>query len=92
MKIVINNTYGGYEVPDAICCRLGCDRYDDSDEVRTNPEFIAYVENTPDTTLAVAIIPNDATDWEILDDGGWERIICVVNGKLCFSRVLGRGL
>lgn len=85
MKIVINNTYGGYKVPDAICCRLGCNCYDDSDEVRTNPEFIAYVENTPNTTLAVAIVPDNITDWEILEYDGKEQIICVVDGKLYYA-------
>lgn len=82
MTIVINSAFGGYRVPEEVATALNCWQYEDSAEVRTAPEFIAWVENHPESTLTVVEIPEDATDWEINEYDGLESITAVVGGRL----------
>lgn len=83
MKYVINNEYGGFEFPgelEAYFEKKGL-WYDD-DEARTDPRLIEWVENHPGTDLAIVVIPEEATDWEMQEYNGWESITAVVNGKI----------
>lgn len=83
MKYVISNYWYGFMVPDEICTALDCDVYDDSDEIRTSPELIKWVEShTDDAVLKVVVIPDNATDYEVDEYEGWENVIAVVNGKI----------
>lgn len=85
MKYVINGEYGGFRIPEEILPKIpeAKWKYDDSEEIRTNPELIGYVLNNPDCDLVVVEIPDNATDWRVNEYDGAEDVICVVNGKLC---------
>lgn len=85
MKIVINPSYGGFRVPDALLENGSIarnDRYSDKISVRTNRALIDYVETHPNTELAIIEVPDEATDFEINEYDGLESIIAVVNGKI----------
>ena len=73
MKLVVNKCYGGYSVPSAVADAIGCDAWDDSIEVRTNPVFINYVGNGY-SGLKVVEIP-DNMEFEIEDYDGFETVI-----------------
>lgn len=91
MKVVINITWGGFELPLELREIITDDYWGENFDTRTNPTLIEYVEGGNDRNLAVAIIPDNATDWEILEHDGKEQIICVVDGKLYHARTLGKG-
>lgn len=81
MKIVINRAFGGFEVPEELVSVVG-DRWDCD---RTMPELVKWVEeHEDDTDLGVEIIPDEATDYEILEYDGLETVIYVVDGKLYY--------
>ncbi len=97
MKIVINVNYGGYGVPEEFFSLYGIDEDNcDEEELRTDPRFIEWVEKKraeyepdpedpwadEDFDLAVAEIPDDATDYEIEEYDGYESIIVVIDGKI----------
>lgn len=81
MKIVVNSDFGGYgfNVSDEFKDMV----YYYASE-RTSPKLIDFVENNPDECgdLTIAIIPDSATDFDIIDDDGMETIVYVVDGKL----------
>jgi hypothetical protein len=83
MKIVINNAYGGY----------GCDVAEEFEELvwqyendRTAPELVEFVENHPKECgdLTVVEIPDTATDYYINEYDGYESVLFVVDGKICW--------
>jgi hypothetical protein len=97
MKMVINVNYGGYGVPEEFMNLLGIDEDDCyGEEFRADPRFVEWVEKKraeykpdPDDPwaegeydLAVVEIPNEATDYEIEENDGYESVIAVVNGKI----------
>ena len=51
---------------------------------RFNTELVEFVETHPNECgdLAVVIIPEEATDWEMDECDGWESVIYVLNGKI----------
>ena len=87
-KIVINKCYGGFEVCESIAKRYCLDRWDVE---RDDPRLVEAVERFPDecnsrgTNLVVIEIPESATDWDIDEYDGFERIIYVVDGKLQYK-------
>lgn len=99
MKIVINKCFGKFEVSEWLCRLWNIENnkyssitecrgiYDfNSIDMRTNPAFVSLVKrfgNMLDSNLKVVDIPNEATDFMIDEYDGLERIIAVVNGKLC---------
>ena len=81
MKMVINADYGGF----------GCgveEQYEDwvlgLEDDRFNTELVEFVETHPNECgdLAVVIIPDDATDWEMNEYDGYESVTYVLNGKI----------
>lgn len=88
MKIVIHVNYGGFHYPEKFCQCYGVERYDwmdyDYDEYRFDIRLIDWVEkNLQDSEgLQVINIPDNATDWQILEYDGLESIICVIDGKI----------
>lgn len=74
--------YGGWCIPHEISEKMGIDQWDDSKDVRTNPTLIEYVRAYPYGDLALAEIPDDATDWDYWEYDGAERVYYVQNGKI----------
>lgn len=89
MYYVINRAWGGFDIPDEICEILGCEEYDDRDELRTNPILVNWVfHHTEETDLRVVDIPDTATDWLRQEYDGLESIICVIDGKLVHLKTI----
>lgn len=88
MKIVINDCFGGFSVDEKVAERMGYSRFDTRcDEIRTEPSLIEAIENGENCNgfcarLIVVEIPEEATDFEIVEYDGLEHIIAVVDGKL----------
>lgn len=83
MKYVINNAFGVFYIPEEL------ETYFEEkilwwseDKIRTDPRLIKWVENNPDSSLAIVVIPEEATDWEMDKYDGWESITAVVDGKI----------
>lgn len=83
MKIVINECYGGFEVPDEFYEEWITSGY--SGDIRTNERFIEFVGDGYEfncSELVVAEIPDNATDYFINEYDGMETIFYVVDGKI----------
>ena len=88
MKVVLNKSYGGFGLSDALVSALGLDPFDDEHN-RLDPEVIAAVEADAEAAsagyyanLRVITIPDTATDWRIDNYDGLETITYVIDGKL----------
>jgi hypothetical protein len=89
MRIVINVCYGGFHAPDHIT-----KKYNRFEINRTDADLVRWVEENANndgiakcgrlSELMVVDIPNEATDYDILEYDGMESVICVINGKLCW--------
>lgn len=85
MKYLLNRDFGGFQVPKEMCEKLNCERYDDWYTIRTNADFIEWVENHPKaTTLEVVELDPSWTDWTLDEYDGLEKIIAVKDGLLKF--------
>lgn len=81
MKVVINRDYGWFGT---------CVYSDYKDFVanfegdRTNPQLITFVEDYPNESgdLTIATLPNDVTDYVIIERDGFEYIVYSLNGLL----------
>lgn len=87
MMYVINANWGGFEVPEELEEQIDLENYDlglyDYDEIRKDERLIEWVKaHKGETDLALVNIPDEATDWEMDEDDGWESIIAVINGKI----------
>lgn len=92
MKIIINSCYGGFGINDKTIKNLFesgivVDELEGDAPIRTNPKLIELIENGEDANtehsrLKIIDIPDNATDYEIIEYIGLEYIICVINGKL----------
>lgn len=81
MKVVINRNQGWFGTcvyPDYR------DFVANFESDRTNPQLIAFVENYPDESgdLTIATLPDDVTDYVIVEHDGLEYIIYSLNGLL----------
>ena len=86
MKIVLNKDYGGFHLPREYAEATDTNFYDDSFEVRTDPDLIEYITAHPhETDLKVVEISDEATDYDILEYDGLESISYVVNGKIYYA-------
>jgi hypothetical protein len=88
MKMVINASYGGFGLGVA---EQHEDWVRDLESDRFNAELVEFVETHPDECgdLAVVIIPDEATDWEMDEYDGWESVIYVLNGKIIHAECEG---
>lgn len=85
MKVVINACFGGFAVNDKIAKQYfdgNCYRIK-----RTNATLINLIESGIDcndscSLLKVVDIPDNATDWRIIEYDGAEYVIYVVDGKM----------
>lgn len=86
MKIVLNKAYSGFCLPDEYANDTDTDRFDESFEVRTDPDLVKYVTTHPlESDLKVVEFPDKATDYDINEYDGYETLIYVVNGKLHYA-------
>ena len=95
MKIAINTVYGGYELPEEFFethpdkDRFEYNCYDETGTTRIDPDVISFIElygpNGYEGTwshIEIVDIPDDASDWELEEYDGLERIVYVQDGKL----------
>lgn len=97
MKVVVNRGFGGFDLDKAsvdLLLQCGVQMpgwYGYEKDFRTNDILVAIVTfnnararhlGTEPTGLVILDIPDDATDWMIVDYDGAERIIYVLDGKL----------
>ena len=92
MKFVINRCYGGFGLSNEARKALGMTENEwDSEIRRDDPELIKVVEEMGEDAegssadLEIVEIPDDATDWEVDEYDGLERIIYVEDGKLHYA-------
>ena len=80
MKAVINRSYGGFS-PSGKYWKLMRDCYND----RSNSILVEKVEKYPEEFegLQIAHIPEEATDYTIVEFDGFEVVFYVVDGKIC---------
>lgn len=82
MEIVINNTYGGYKIPEEVFNQIETQgKYDDRLLIRANPIFVNWVKNHK-TSLLVVYMPDEATDFMITEYDGMETFYYVLDGKI----------
>lgn len=84
MKIVVNGDFGGYGFGVSNEFRELVDNYVND---RANSNLINFVENYPDACgdLTIVEIPDNATDFDIMDYDGMETLIYVVDGKIHYA-------
>ena len=92
MTFILNKCYGGWSISDFAMEQLGLDsNYPDMDEVDEKKlaelinEYGSEKCSGHSAKLKVIEIPDNATDWDIEDYDGIERIVYVVNGKLNYA-------
>lgn len=89
MKVVINNDFGGFGLGIGEKCKKFIEGPYWHEEARTQQDFIEFVENNPDECgdLAIAIVPDEATDWIIREYDGLEEVIYVMDGKIHYAGI-----
>ena len=92
MTFILNKCYGGWSISDFAMKQLGLDsNYPDMDEVDEKKlaelinEYGSEKCSGHSAKLKVIEIPDNATDWDIEDYDGIERIVYVVDGKLNYA-------
>ena len=81
-KIVINTEYGAFHVPQELIEAYGWNKnYIYSDEIRTDPALIEWVEKNPDGALAVVYLPYNAIRYCIEEYDGLETVHALINNK-----------
>ena len=92
MTFILNKCYGGWSISDFAMEQLGLDsNYPDMDEV--DEKKLAELINRygsdkcsgRNAYLKVVEIPDNATDWDIDEYDGIERIVYVIDGKLNYA-------
>ena len=95
MKVAINVNFGGFRLKKDIAKKYGWDEWDVD---RTDPKLIELIESGVNVSaddpsdyddedyspIQVVNIPDEATDWEIIEYDGAEDIIYVLDGKIYY--------
>ena len=89
-KIVINDCFGGFALTDDMIKALGVNSNYDTSISRDDPRLIKLVEDyIPEqpaygccTHYKITEIPDEATDWRIIEYDGLEYVIYVKEGKM----------
>ena len=92
MIFILNKCYGGWSISDFAMEQLGLDsNYPDMDEVDEKKlaelinEYGSEKCSGHSAKLKVIESPDNATDWDIEEYDGIERIVYVVDGKLNYA-------
>ena len=92
MTFILNKCYGGWSISDFAMEQLGLDsNYPNMDEVDEKKlaelinEYGSEKCSGHNAKLKVIKIPDNATDWDIEEYDGIERIVYVVDGKLNYA-------
>ncbi len=79
-KIVVNKTFGGFQLTDEMMDYIGYKKTSEYDKCwdasRTDPKLIEFLETTPPEkhgTLGICYVPDDV-DWEIEEYDGREWV------------------
>ena len=81
-KIVINAECGALYIPiELIEAYDWSKNYIFSDEIRTDPALVEWVEKNPDSELAIVYLPDNATAYHIEEYDGLETVLAVINNK-----------
>lgn len=85
MKVVINDCFGGFSINREIAKQHFDGKW--YEIKRTDPTLIKLIESGvccdgSNAELKVVEIPDEATDWRIIDYDGAEHILYVVDGKI----------
>ena len=92
MKVVINVNFGGFRLKKDIAKKYGWDGWDVN---RTDQKLIELIESGINVSadeyededyspIQVVNIPDEATDWKIIEYDGAEEIIYVLDGKMYY--------
>lgn len=86
MKVLFNNCYGGFCFSKAFL--EAHPKIKDSEYARTDPELIKMVEDfglerasANLSAMAIALVPDEATDWWIDEYDGYEAVYYILDGK-----------
>lgn len=90
MKMVLNKSWGTFNLPEEFCSRYHITTIEEKWAVeRTDERLIAFVEadNAKDSKpkkkrLKVVEVPDTCTDWELNEYDGFESVTYVVDGKI----------
>ena len=86
MKIAINSCFGGFKLNDNVTRECGFKSSYDVD--RTDLKLIkliesgVYVSDINSSRIRIISIPDESTDWHIIDYDGAEDVIYVLDGKI----------
>lgn len=93
MKVLFNNCYGGFKFSKAFM--KAHPEIKDREYVRTDPEFIKMVEDfgleqASDnfSAMAIAFVPDEATDWWVDEYDGYESVYYVLDGKRHAAKII----
>lgn len=88
MKFVIHSSWGTYHIPRIVIERFDDNKisysngWDDSFEIRTNSIFVDYVEKSRDSEYRIITVPDNYTDYKVVDYDGMETLIYIIDGKI----------
>ena len=90
MTIILNKCYGGFALPEEFVANYNYESiYDDID--RNDPDLVDFINAHGGSIkegfayLCAVDIPDDCTDWDIIDYDGAERVVYVLDGKIYYS-------
>lgn len=87
MIILANKTWGGYRNTNEFVEHFGLEsEWDEIDfDTRDNPEYVDFYHTHDRGDIGFCYVPDDATDWDIMEYDGKEWVVYVHNGKLNYS-------
>lgn len=94
MKVLFNNCYGGFGFSKAFI--EVCPKIKHRECLRTNPDIIKAIEDfgldrasNNFSAIAIALVPDEATDWWIDKYDGWESVYYILDGKRHEAEIIG---
>ena len=88
MKIALNKCFGGFHIDEEIAEQYGVDPFGTFYKERTNEKLINLIEKYGDdicypySEVVIIDIPDEVTDWKVVDYDGAEALYYVIDGKI----------